>query len=344
MADGVTEGGHVAGRHEEAGAVQDLGDHGDPRGDDGAAEGHGVEELGRCLAARVAGVALGHGHHVGGGEVAGHVVERDPAHEADAGIAARQGATGGARGIGPDESEGHVAASETRHRGAEVLDALVRARRAEEHDDALPRHAEPAPRLERIDAAGRPGIGVSHVGNQRAAESPLEKAGGHGDAVGDPSEALRQPGPRQSGGVGEVQRAPYRAEDARAQEEADLPVVDIEQQRAVRAEALDIADPGARQPGLGGVEQIAVGQSQEGRQRRCEARKLRARHGPARDSPGGHGLPHRLAVARPHDLDLAERLEQASEEEGAPGAVTGQIEAEDRHLHAADLSPPIRPA
>src|SRR5439155_24674712 len=28
MADGVTQGGDVAGRHEEAGAVQDLGDHG----------------------------------------------------------------------------------------------------------------------------------------------------------------------------------------------------------------------------------------------------------------------------------------------------------------------------
>ena len=78
--DGLGERGDVAGGDDGAGALEDLRNHRHGRGHDGTAEGHRVEDLRRHLAHGIAGCALGHGHDVGGDEIARHVVERDLAH------------------------------------------------------------------------------------------------------------------------------------------------------------------------------------------------------------------------------------------------------------------------
>ena len=70
----------------------------------GRAERHGVEELGRDLAHRVGGRALGHGDHVGGDQPARDVVEGDLADESHEGRR-RPPAGAVARGVGADERE-----------------------------------------------------------------------------------------------------------------------------------------------------------------------------------------------------------------------------------------------
>ena len=100
---------------------------------------------------------------------------------------------------------------------------------------------------------------IADMGDQHPAESPLEKARGDRDPVCQPPQALHQPCPRKTGGVGEIEGTADGAPRPAAQEEAHLPVVDVEEHRPMPGEPGQIADAGAREPRLGGVEQVSVG-------------------------------------------------------------------------------------
>src|SRR5262245_1537383 len=192
IADRLPQSADVAGWNDHAAAIQDLGNHRNPGGHDGTPERHGVEELRGCLALRVAAVSLGHRDHVGGSEVAWHVLERDTPKEPHVGVARLQRATGVACRIRSDQRHGHVLTVEAGYRSAQILHALVGARRSQEHHEATVRRVEPAPRLSRVGASRLPGFGIPDVRNQRAAEPLLEKARCDGDAVGRAPKSLHQ--------------------------------------------------------------------------------------------------------------------------------------------------------
>jgi hypothetical protein len=118
-----------------------------------------------------------------------------------------------------------------------------------------------------------------------------------------------------------------------AQEESHLPVVDVEEQRPVPSQAREVADAGAGEPGLGGVEEVAVGHPGERGQPGREGREPTAGQRAHRDRLLRERLPDRGAEAGADDLHRPQGLEQAGQEPGAPDRVVRDVEAEDRDLH-----------
>src|SRR5437667_376243 len=82
----------------------------------------------------------------------------------------------------------------------------------------------------RSGGARLPRVGVPYMRDQRAPEALPEEARGYRASVGERSETLAEPGPRQAIRVAEVERAPDRAPEARPNIEAQLPVVDVEEE------------------------------------------------------------------------------------------------------------------
>mgnify|MGYP003693801025 CR=1 FL=1 len=256
---GRGQGGHVARIDDEPAAVEDLGNHGHACRYHRSAQRHGIEELGRHLAQGVGRIALGHGDHVRRREEGGNLLERHPGQELRPRTEVKDPLTRRAAGARPDHREDHVGPIERGHRGGEILEALVAARRAEKHDEPLGTHPQPPAPFARIGAAGLPGIRVPDVGDEGAAEPLLEKAGGDGHSVGEPGEALAEPGPGKAGGIAEIHRPAQGAPEARSQVKAHLPVVDVEQERAPTEDALQVAHARASQLGLRRHDQITVG-------------------------------------------------------------------------------------
>ena len=137
----------------------------------------------------------------------------------------------------------------------QIVDALVATRRPEKHDDALRHPRRALPRRRPIVSVRVPGVRIAHVGQERAAKAALQEAGGHGDRVrartrcsrAMSTEAhwdwrgwLRPSGPTNRSG-----------------EEADLPVVDVEQQRPQAPWASEQAAPKLVGRGLEAIEQVA---------------------------------------------------------------------------------------
>src|SRR5262249_10995723 len=121
---------------------------------------------------------------------------------------------------------------------------------------------------------------------------------------------------------------------ARAQVEAHLPVVDVEQERPAPDEAEKIAHARGGEPRLRGDDQIAVGAPVELRSRAYEGGKTAARHARVAHRARGHGSPDPRSCTRTDHLDGAEWLQKSGEEIGASGRVVAQVEAEDGDLHA----------
>jgi len=95
--------------------------------------------------------------------------------------------------------------------------------------------------------------------DQRAPEALLEEARGHRHPAGKPGQPLAEPRPREPVRIAEIDRAPDRAPEPRADEEAHLPVVDVEDERPFSCDPLQVPDAGAPKLRLGRVDEIAVG-------------------------------------------------------------------------------------
>src|SRR2546428_680136 len=314
-----------------SGAMEDLGDRRDGRGDNRTPGRHRVEELRRHLPDRVRGGPLGHRHDVGGDEVVRDLVERDLAED----LHVRQRRPAPYRkafAIRADQGENH-ARSEEAHRLDEIVHALVGARRAEEHDDLLPRDAERRPRSGRIVAGGIPGIGVAHVREQAAADALGEEARADREDVGAPDEARRQPRPREPAGVSQVDRPADPAPDPRAVEEPELPVVDVEKQRPTTTRPGEQAETVARRARPRRDDEVAVDQGEQCGHTPKEARILARPSRAVSDTAALGRLPERWTELGADDLDFPTRREEAREQIGPARRVVGEVEGDDRDLH-----------
>jgi hypothetical protein len=171
------------------------------------------------------------------------------------------------------------------------------------------------------------------VSDEDATEPSLQKARGDGHAIGEPGEALAEPGPGKARGIAEIHRPAQGAPEARSKVKAHLPVVDVEKERASSEDALEIAHARASQLGLRRHDQITVGPARHVGHDAKEAGQAAALHRRVAHGTSGHRLPYPGSGAGPDHLDGAEGLEEPGEEVGAPRRVVAQIEAEHRDLH-----------
>src|SRR5262249_25512816 len=134
--------------------------------------------------------------------------------------------------------------------------------------------------------------------------------------------------------------ATQRAPEARAEVEADLPVVDVEQERAASDQTPDVAYARAGEARLRRDDQVSVGAPGELEGRAREAREASTRHAPVahRPRPRASGSPDPRRGAWPDRFHGPERLEEAGEEIRAPRRVVAQVETEHRDLHAEGTS------
>ena len=247
-------------------------------------------------------------------------------------LAAGPAARGCTVGAGADNHEPR--AVEPRRGLHEIVDALVRAWRAEKHHDARVAHAEARACGGAVEALRRPGVGIAHVGHEHAAEALGEKARGHGQRVRAGDESLGEPGPRQAVRIGDVEQSADPPPDAAPIEEAELPVVDVEDQRAAPLAPREQSHAEAGRPRLGREEHVAIGETRQCGQLPRQAWPASARLGAVADGAVARGTPDVGAEARAHHLHFVARREQAREEIGAAGRVVGKVEREDGDLHA----------
>ena len=173
------------------------------------------------------------------------------------------------------------------------------------------------------------------MGQERAAEALLEEARGHGDGVGAVHELLGQPRPREPVGIAEVERAPHTAPRAGVIEEAELPVVDVQHQWPPAMASREQCEPEARRPWLGRDEDVAVDEVEDVPHAPGEPWIAPGAHPTILDGAVAHRRPDAVAELGPDDVDFVARRQQASEQIGAARRVVGQVEREDRDLHAA---------
>ncbi len=333
--EGASEPCRIPGLDEDPRVVQDLGDHRDPRRDDGTAERHGVEDLGRHLAEGIGADSLWSDNHVGGGQIERHVGEGDLRDQPHASPEGSEATAGGAVRSATDHRKNHIGPGEDSYRFGEIINALVGAGRSQKHNDALrPDPQARPPRLGTV-AFRPPLVGVPDVGNEHPAEALLEEPRGHCDGLGPAGQALHEPDPRKAVGIGEVQKAPEPSPRAGAVEEAHLPVVDVEDQRAPPLPARQETDAVARGPGLGGVEEVTVGQPEERWNCSDEGRISRSGNGPVLHAAVPDGSPDVALEPRPHHLDVVFGAKKASQEVSPPRRVVRAVEAEDGDLHSA---------
>src|SRR5439155_21145793 len=193
-------------------------------------------------------------------------------------------------------------------------ETFVAARRPEKHHDALAFHPEATAPFRGIGAAGLPRDRVPYMRDQRAPEALLEEARGYRHSVGERSETLAEPGPRQAIRVAEVERAPDRAPEARPNVEAQLPVVDVEEEGPPARDTPEIADARASQPRLGGVDEVAIGAAREIGHGGDEPRHAPGGDARVANGPGGHRFPDSRERPRSYQLDRAEGVEQLRQE------------------------------
>src|SRR5262249_32482873 len=118
----------------------------------------------------------------------------------------------------------------------------------------------------------------------------------------------------------------------------DLPVVDVEQERAASDQTPDVAYARAGEARLRRDDQVSVGAPGELEGRAREAGEASTRHARVAHRPRGHGSPDPRPGAWPDHFHGAERLEEAGEEIRAPRRVVAQVETEHRDLHAEGTS------
>ena len=173
--------------------------------------------------------------------------------------------------------------------------------------------------------------------HEGAAEALLEKSRRHGQGVRLGYPPLRQPAPGQPVRITEIERTADTAPGPRAIEEAELPVVDVQDQRTPSSTAREQPQTEAAGARLRGVDHVAVDQAEQLGHDASEARIAVGPRRPMRDRARGHRAPERVPELRAHHVDLVARGEQAREQLGAPQRVVRQIEAEDRDLHDGGL-------
>ena len=238
------------------------------------------------------------------------------------------------RRIHADERE-HDTGPERADRFDQVVDALVAPRRPEKHDDLAVAHGEARARGGAIVPAWIPGVRIAHVRQERSTEPALEEPRSHRDRVGARDELLGQPGPRQPIRIGEVEGATDAPPHARAREEADLPVVDVEHQRSPAPGSGQEPQAEARRARLGRDENIAVNEVEQGGNAPREPGIATDRHAALRDRAVPRGHPDLGAEARPDHLDLVARRQKTGEQIRAACRVVRQVGGKDGDLHAA---------
>src|SRR3989475_700007 len=266
----------------------------------------------------------------GGDEVARHVVERNlasHAHVWDPGPA-RRSTTGR---IDADERQDDPGPQQA-HRVDQVVDALVPPRRPEKHHDLVGAHPLPGARVGAIVSSRIPRLGIAHVGQERPAEAALEESRGHRDCVGTTDELLRKPRPREPVRIGEVEGATDPAPGARAIEEADLPVVDVEDERPPPACPREQAKSEARRPRFGRDEDLAVDELEELGNVSCESGIAPGPHAAIIDRAVPRRRPEAYAELRPDHADLVARRKETSEQVGTTRRVVRQVGGEDGDL------------
>jgi hypothetical protein len=291
------------------------------------------EKLRGNLSDRVRRVPLRHGDNVGGHEIARHVVEGNLADDPD--VRGRRPARSAAPGGIDTHQRQHHARPERADRLDQIVDALVATRRPEKHDDLAGAYSQPLARRGAIVPGGIPGVRVAHVRQKRSAEATLQETGGHCDRVRARDEPLGEPDPRKPVGIGEVEGSTDAAPEARAGEEADLPVVDVEHQRAPAPGAGEQAQPEARRAWLGGDEHITVNELEQARNTLREPGIATDSHATLWNRPLPRGHPDIRAEARPDDLDIVPRGQKPREQVRATRRVVRQVGGEDGNLHAA---------
>src|SRR5262249_33045986 len=124
------------------------------------------------------------------------------------------------------------------------------------------------------------------------------------------------------------------APEAATIEEAELPIVDVEDQWPPPLSSREQADAEARRPRLRGQQHITVGEARQRRQHGSERGPSRAGYRPVAHAAIARRPPDVVGEARAHDIDLVPRGQQAREQIGATGGVVREVEGEDRDLHA----------
>ena len=246
---------------------------------------------------------------------------------------------GPARSVAPgwidaDERQ-HDSGPQRTDRVDQVVDAFVAARRPEKHHDLAGVQPLAGTRRGAIVARRVPCLRVPRVRQERSAEAPLEKSRRDRDCVGATHEPLGHPRPCEPVRIREVEGATDSAPGARAAEEPDLPVVDVEQKRPPPAPAREQSQPEAGRPRLGRDENLAIDQLEKLGHTAREAGAARGLHRAIRDRAVARRHPAPLAELRPDHGDLVARGEKTGEQVRPTGRVVRQVGGDDRDPHAA---------
>src|SRR4030095_2864964 len=127
-------------------------------------------------------------------------------------------------------------------------------------------------------------------------------------------ECLGDPRPREAVRIGEVEGTADSTPDARAREEADFPVVDVQQEWTAAPRAREQSHSEARRPRFGRDENLAVDEREERRHVSRETRGGRGLHAAIRDAPVPRRDPDPFAELRPDHGHVVARREETSKE------------------------------
>ena len=233
--DAVGQRRHVAGRRQQAAALDHLGDHRHARRDERPAQRHArrrawpaPDRACPCVSRWGTTTTSAASRYCGTSSNGMRPTTRSPAHVERSRRAASPS--------GSAPTSARITSRRPRRATAAARSStpLYAARRAEEHHDPLSADAEPPPRLGGSAAPGFQASVSRTWGMSTPPKRRSKEARGHRDPVGTPAETLHQPRPRQAARIGEVEAPAHRSPEAAAEEEADLPVVHVEQQRPSR--------------------------------------------------------------------------------------------------------------